>query len=75
MNLSSFDLTQEASNVPILAPGFGHQGALLSEARSIFGAKADQVIFSVSRSVLTLGKAGLQKGVIVANDELNRALG
>ena len=75
MNLSSFDLTQEASNVPILAPGFGHQGALLSEGRSIFGAKADQVIFSVSRSVLTLGKAGLQKGVIVANDELNRALG
>ena len=75
VNLSSVNLTQEASNVPILAPGFGHQGAQLSDARAIFGAKADQAIFSVSRSVLTLGKAGIQNGVIAANDELNRALG
>jgi orotidine-5'-phosphate decarboxylase len=75
LNLKSLGLTQERSNVPILAPGFGQQGARLSDAKEIFGPKADQVVFSVSRSVLKLGKAGLRKGVITAQDELREALG
>jgi orotidine-5'-phosphate decarboxylase len=75
LNLTKFGLTQAKSSVPILAPGFGHQGARLSDAKEIFGAKADQVLYSVSRSVLKLGKDGVRGGVIKASNELIEALG
>jgi orotidine-5'-phosphate decarboxylase len=75
LNLTSIGLTQESSNVPILAPGFGQQGARLADAKAIFGAKADQVVYSVSRSVLKLGSFGIRRGVITAKDELRDALG
>lgn len=75
INLGAFGLTQESSNVPILAPGFGQQGARLADAKAIFGAKADQVLYSVSRSVLIHGRDGVKGGVIAANAELKEALG
>jgi orotidine-5'-phosphate decarboxylase len=75
LNLAEFGLSQDASNVPILAPGFGQQGALLAEAKGIFGNKADQVLYSVSRSVLKFGKDGVQRAVIDAQAELKEALG
>jgi orotidine-5'-phosphate decarboxylase len=37
--------------LPILAPGFGFQGAQLSKLRSIFGELSSNVICSVSRSI------------------------
>jgi len=40
---------------PILAPGFGHQGARPSDAGEIFGEMAPAVIMSESRSILTAG--------------------
>lgn len=47
--------TSDKLKTPILAPGFGAQGAKLSEARLIYGDSADQVIFSISRSALREG--------------------
>ncbi|MGO2097550.1 MAG: orotidine-5'-phosphate decarboxylase [Candidatus Microbacterium stercoravium] len=40
---------------PILAPGFGYQGARPADAREIFGAMAPAVIMSESRSILSAG--------------------
>ena len=40
------------SEIPILAPGFGAQGAKLSEASEIFADSSKRVIANVSRSVL-----------------------
>lgn len=40
---------------PVLAPGFGHQGAHLSDLNSLFGGYAPGVILSESRSILSSG--------------------
>ncbi|MDJ0322805.1 orotidine-5'-phosphate decarboxylase [Cryobacterium sp. PH31-AA6] len=40
---------------PILAPGFGHQGAQVSDMRNLYGGYAQSVIVSESRSVLSAG--------------------
>nr|WP_046012859.1 orotidine-5'-phosphate decarboxylase [Microbacterium sp. SA39] len=44
---------------PILAPGFGTQGATPAELRARFGAMSGAVIASESRSILSAGPAGL----------------
>lgn len=75
LNLSAFGLqsVQEGQPVyatPILAPGFGAQGAELSATRQLFGEGANQVIHSVSRSVLQAGPSGLTKAIEMAKQEL-----
>lgn len=65
---------QSEAATPILAPGFGAQGAELVDARRIFGQAADQVIFSVSRSVLSAGPAGIAKAIESSANELRRGL-
>lgn len=55
----------------ILAPGFGAQGANLSDVSSIFGAAAPTVIPSVSRSVLGAGASGIAAAI----DDHRRELG
>ena len=40
---------------PVLAPGFGHQGAELSALNALFGGYAPGVILSESRSILSSG--------------------
>jgi orotidine-5'-phosphate decarboxylase len=75
LNLQSMGLGavvegQANSATPILAPGFGAQGAELSATRQLFGKAADQVIHSVSRSVLSAGPMGMSKAIQVANSEL-----
>lgn len=47
------------AGAPILAPGFGAQGAEPHELGAVFGALAPQVIASESRSILSAGPAGL----------------
>lgn len=44
---------------PILAPGFGEQGAALSDVGSLFGDAWSNTIVSVSRSALRAGPGGL----------------
>jgi orotidine-5'-phosphate decarboxylase len=80
LNLQSFGLGevlegQAQSATPILAPGFGAQGAELSASKQLFGAAAAQVIHSVSRSVLQAGAAGLAKSIESAKAELAIGLG
>lgn len=62
------------THTPILAPGFGAQGATLSRARSIFGDLADSTIFSVSRSVAGESASGLRERVQSAKAELAMGL-
>jgi orotidine-5'-phosphate decarboxylase len=67
-------LEQDGVKTPILAPGFGAQGAELSDIRSIFGDARSQVIASVSRSIASAGKAGLRDVIARANDQLAAAI-
>ena len=80
LNLQSFGLAdvltgQAASATPILAPGFGSQGADLSASKQLFGAGSSQVIHSVSRSILQAGSAGMAKAIESAKSELLIGLG
>ncbi|WP_417562541.1 orotidine-5'-phosphate decarboxylase [Microbacterium sp.] len=52
----SADLLQ---GIPLLAPGFGHQGARLEQTDALFGTLAPQVLASASRSILSAGPTGL----------------
>ena len=80
LNLQSFGLSsvldgQAESATPILAPGFGAQGADLSASRQLFGAASAQVIHSVSRSVLQSGAHGLANSIDTAKAELLMGIG
>jgi orotidine-5'-phosphate decarboxylase len=56
-----FGLTDDVlEGTPILAPGFGAQGADPSDLGRLFGAAAPHVIASESRSILSAGPDGLE---------------
>lgn len=74
LDLSRFGIDKQPSNVPILAPGFGAQGALLSRASEIYGGLASQVAYSVSRSVLSGGAGKVADAIDQANLELKSGL-
>ena len=68
LNLSKFGLASISTiaqpiATPILAPGFGAQGARLVDAARLFGASSHQVIASVSRSVLSAGAHGIEDSI------------
>ncbi|WP_341974764.1 orotidine-5'-phosphate decarboxylase [Microbacterium sp. LTA6] len=56
-----------APPAPILAPGFGVQGAAPEDLRARFGTMSDCVIASESRSILTAGPAGLAAAIDARN--------
>jgi orotidine-5'-phosphate decarboxylase len=66
--------TTKLGLTPILAPGFGSQGAKLSQARSIFGELADVTIFNVARSVAGDSPLGLLVRIQSAKAELEIGL-
>lgn len=66
--------TDKNSTTPLLAPGFGAQGAQLSEARDLFQAAANRVIASVSRSVTQGGANSVATAIEQAKSELLRGL-
>ncbi|MFM5951077.1 MAG: orotidine-5'-phosphate decarboxylase [Micrococcales bacterium] len=74
LDLMRFGIDSSIQNVPILAPGFGAQGALLSEAKQIYGELAPLVSYSVSRSVLAAGSDALVEAINQANLELKSGL-
>ncbi|WP_243855155.1 orotidine-5'-phosphate decarboxylase [Diaminobutyricimonas sp. TR449] len=49
--------------MPILAPGFGHQGADIRDIRAIYGDAADSVLVSMSRSILKVGPTRLSETI------------
>lgn len=55
---------------PILAPGFGAQGARLGDLRTLFGERSRQVLASASRSILRHGPDGLVAAIDAHNLEL-----
>jgi orotidine-5'-phosphate decarboxylase len=59
---AGLDLAQ-LPRTPILAPGFGHQGALLGDVRKLFGPAAGVVIASASRSILQAGPRRVAEAV------------
>ena len=56
-------LTDELATTPILAPGFGSQGARLDDLHSLYGAASANVIVSASRSILSAGPTGVADAV------------
>lgn len=79
LNLNKFGLGGVTSvpqpiQTPILAPGFGAQGARLADTGRLFGVAASQVIASVSRSVLGAGPDGLIEAIENAKAELAEGL-
>ena len=48
---------------PVLAPGFGHQGARFENIRARYGKAADVTIVAVSRSILSHGPAHLADAI------------
>jgi orotidine-5'-phosphate decarboxylase len=59
---------------PILAPGFGHQGAEYSEIYSRYGAAAVNVIVAASRSILGAGADGIARAIEEQAAEVASAL-
>jgi orotidine-5'-phosphate decarboxylase len=48
---------------PILAPGFGHQGARYDQLETLFGPAAQYVVVSASRSILSAGPDGIAAAI------------
>lgn len=48
---------------PILAPGFGHQGAHVADARRLYGELAPGLIVTESRSLLAAGPQGIAAAI------------
>ncbi|MFT4220727.1 MAG: orotidine-5'-phosphate decarboxylase [Microbacterium sp.] len=63
------------AHTPILAPGFGAQGAQPSDLRSVFGALAPNVIASESRSLLSAGPDRLADAITARADEYRSVRG
>lgn len=60
---------------PILAPGFGHQGANIADLRVLYGGYAPGVIVSESRSVLSAGPDRLAEAIVRRVAEIGAARG
>ena len=68
--------TQAGANpMPVLAPGFGHQGARLADARSIFGTLTSSMIVSESRGLLSAGPDGLASAITARAEEVRTHIG
>lgn len=64
LELDTFGLTTApATTIPVLAPGFGHQGAAVADLDTIYGVLAPGVIVSESRSILAAGPSGIADAV------------
>jgi orotidine-5'-phosphate decarboxylase len=74
LGVSNINKDLELHKTPVLAPGFGTQGAKLSEAKSIFGEDSDSVIYSISRSALRNGLTNLKQTIEKDKEELHVAL-
>ncbi|MFF8817919.1 orotidine-5'-phosphate decarboxylase [Leucobacter sp. NPDC015123] len=60
--------------LPVLAPGFGHQGARIEDAASIFGGIGHAVLANESRSILSGGGDGLAARVQDRAERITEAL-
>ena len=72
--LLSVNQERETLRTPILAPGFGFQGARLEDAKAIFKDLSSDVLYSISRSALRDGIKGVGKAVQEDQNTLYKAL-
>ncbi|CAN5355442.1 orotidine-5'-phosphate decarboxylase [soil metagenome] len=61
---------EDLVGIPILAPGFGAQGAVIGDVARLFGAAASHTLVAVSRSVLAAGLDGLADAINQAAAEV-----
>lgn len=76
LNLTEFGIDTSTSStpiVPVLAPGFGHQGAQIDQVRALYGALTPGVIVSESRGVLNAGPDSFVSSVRQRVEEIERA--
>lgn len=66
--------TASLASTPLLVPGFGAQGAKLSEVRARFGVASSSVLCNVSRSIAGSSPNGLKERVVSAKRELQEGL-
>jgi orotidine-5'-phosphate decarboxylase len=60
--------------MPVLAPGFGHQGALFDDIASIYGSLTAGTVVSTSRSALSTGAEALKHTLAAQAAQLAGAL-
>jgi len=70
----SLDAMAAKPATPILAPGFGFQGAQFSEIRSRFGAASRNVVVASSRGILGAGVNGIAEMITRTSGELYECL-
>ncbi|GAB3606393.1 orotidine-5'-phosphate decarboxylase [Conyzicola nivalis] len=69
--LGDYGITPRSlAGTPILAPGFGHQGALVSDVGTLFGGASSGVIVSASRSILAAGPSGIDAAIGAQSAEI-----
>ena len=74
VGLADYGITPQAlAFTPILAPGFGHQGAKVSDASVLFGASSANVIVSASRSILAAGPSAIAAAIDAQTAEISGA--
>jgi orotidine-5'-phosphate decarboxylase len=59
---------------PILAPGFGHQGAEFSAIPALYGATAAQLVVSASRSILAAGPQKIAAAIQIQAAQVAEAI-
>ncbi|MEN9752150.1 MAG: hypothetical protein RLZZ600_1197 [Actinomycetota bacterium] len=64
LRLDDFEVeTTSAYPLPVLAPGFGAQGAHVKDARTLFGSLSQNLIVAQTRSILEAGPDGVAEAV------------
>ncbi|MFC0682346.1 orotidine-5'-phosphate decarboxylase [Lysobacter korlensis] len=75
IRLVDYGLTQEELvGMPVLAPGFGHQGAKFADLPARYGPAAASTLVNVSRSVLSAGPDGLAAALDATRKEVAECL-
>lgn len=75
LHLDDFGIDADTiGTAPVLAPGFGAQGARIEDLRALYGARAEQVLVSESRGLLTEGPDGVAALVADRADRIRTAL-
>jgi orotidine-5'-phosphate decarboxylase len=75
LDLRDFGITEGAvATSPVLAPGFGAQGARIEDLRAVFGGIAEQVLVNESRGLLADGPDGVRGLVADRADRIAAAL-
>ncbi|MFJ4219231.1 orotidine-5'-phosphate decarboxylase [Curtobacterium luteum] len=76
LDLGDFGISgDDIGTAPVLAPGFGAQGARIEDLRSLYGSRAEQVLVNESRGLLVDGPDGVAALVADRADRIAAALG